>query len=205
MEKRAMIAAIVFDVGGVLVRTHSWEGRLAWDTRLGLSPGTVEQLVFNSEHGQAAQCGRVHAAEHWAWVGEELGLSAESLTQFRTDFWAGDELDDALISFICQQKQLRKTAIISNAMDDLRADLRHRWGIADAFDLIVVSAEFGTMKPDPSIYQYTLKKLNIQPEQSVFIDDFAHNIAAARAVGMHAIHFTPQTDLYAELAQLGVD
>ncbi|MCO5199575.1 MAG: HAD-IA family hydrolase [Anaerolineae bacterium] len=195
-----MIEAVVFDFGGVLVRTVSWERRLAWDARLGMVPGTVEHLVFNSEHGQAAQCGAVRATEHWAWVAAELGLSAESLSQLQTDFWAGDQLDDVLIAFICRQKQLRKTAIISNAMDDLRVDLAHKWGIADAFNLIVISAEFGVMKPDSAIYRHTLDQLEIAPQAAIFIDDFAHNVAGAQAVGMHAIHYTPQLDLYAALA-----
>lgn len=199
-----MIDAMIFDVGGVLVRTVSWERRLAWDAQLGLAPGTVEQLVFNSDHGQAAQCGTVTAEEHWEWVAAELGLSAESRTQFQTDFWAGDKLDYALITFICRQKQLRKTAIISNAMDDLPVNLAHKWGIADAFDVIVGSAEFGVMKPDPAIYLHTLDRLGVAPQAALFIDDFAHNVAGAQAVGMHAIHFKPDRDLYAALAAYNI-
>jgi epoxide hydrolase-like predicted phosphatase len=199
-----MIKAVIFDVGGVLLRTQSWEKRLAWDARLGLAPGTVEQMVFNSEHGRAAQCGQVTAEAHWQWVGEQLGLSAETLTQFRTDFWAGDKMDTDLIAYIRRLRPAYITAIISNYMDSLRDELTHDFQVADAFDLIVVSAEFGTMKPDPRIYQYTLDQLDVVPDQSVFIDDFAHNIAAARNIGMHAIHYTSEIDLYAELAQLGV-
>jgi putative hydrolase of the HAD superfamily len=188
----------------VLLRTYSWDKRLAWDARLGCAPGTVEQLVFNSDHGRAAQRGQVTAEVHWLWIGDQLGLSAESLAQFRRDFWAGDKMDYDLIAFIRTLRPTYTTAIISNYMDSLRAELTDEYQVANAFDLIVVSAEFGIMKPDPRIYEYTLTQLNVEPEQSVFIDDFAHNIAAARAVGMHAIHFTDQIDLSAELAQLGV-
>jgi putative hydrolase of the HAD superfamily len=47
--------------------------------------------------------------------------------------------------------------------------------------------------------------LGRQPEEAVFIDDFAHNIEAARQLGMAAIHFKPTTNLADELAELGVN
>ncbi|HRJ45238.1 MAG TPA: HAD-IA family hydrolase, partial [Caldilineaceae bacterium] len=94
--------------------------------------------------------------------------------------------------------------IISNFMDDLRRSLSEKYPIADAFDLIVISAEEKVMKPDPVIFQRTIERLGRRPEECVFVDDFAHNVEGARAVGMHAIHYTPQTDMKAELAKLGV-
>ncbi len=183
--------AIIFDFGGVLVRTQTWQPRLQWDTRLGLDPCTAEQLVFNSEHGQAAQHGVYTEAQHWAWVGAQLGLSKTELLNFRLDFWAGDQLDGRLITFIHQLRKRVKTSIISNAMDGLRHDLTHKWGIADAFDDIVVSAEFGTMKPDSAIYHHALERLGVAAESAVFIDDFAHNIVGCEAVGINGIHYPP--------------
>ena len=61
------------------------------------------------------------------------------------------------------------------------------------------------MKPDAAIYERALVRLGRRPEEAVFIDDFAHNIEAARQLGMAAIHFRPTTNLAEELAKLGVD
>jgi beta-phosphoglucomutase-like phosphatase (HAD superfamily) len=49
-----MIQAVIFDVGGVLLRTEDRAPRQAWEARLGLEPGGAEALVFNSEMGQKA-------------------------------------------------------------------------------------------------------------------------------------------------------
>ena len=43
------IRAVLFDVGGVLVRTFDHSGRQQWEARLGLPPGGAEALVLNSE------------------------------------------------------------------------------------------------------------------------------------------------------------
>jgi HAD superfamily hydrolase (TIGR01509 family) len=89
-------------------------------------------------------------------------------------------------------------------MDDLLEMITHHYPLADAFDLIVGSAYQRVMKPAPEIFLWTLAQLGREPHEAVFIDDFAHNIEGARAVGMAAIHFRPGTDLVAELAALGV-
>ena len=64
-EKNTPIKAVIFDVGGVLLRTVSYRPRHSWDERLRLAPGSVEHLVFNSDLGTAAQLGEVTTDAHW--------------------------------------------------------------------------------------------------------------------------------------------
>ena len=109
-----------------------------------------------------------------------------------------------MISFIRSLRPSYQTAIISNATDGLNSSLSDKFKIADAFDLIVGSAEVKIMKPDPAIYEYALQGLNRVADESVFIDDFAHNIEAARKLGMATVHFRPGISVPAELADLGV-
>jgi epoxide hydrolase-like predicted phosphatase len=199
-----LIKAIIFDVGGVLVRTADRTSRNTLEQRLGLKAGESEQIVFNSEMGTKAQQGAITTLELWAWVQQHLRLNDEDFQAFQRDFWGGDRLDTALVDNIRRLKQRYQTAIISNATDNLRETLTINYPMADAFDLIVGSAYEKVMKPAPVIFERTLARLGRQPEEAVFIDDFAHNIVGARAVGLHAIHFTPQLDLLAELAGLGV-
>lgn len=199
-----MIKAIIFDVGGVLIRTADHTRRRQWETRLGLAPWESEQLVFNSEMGTKAQRGEVRDEALWTWVGDHLQLNETDLAAFARDFWAGDMLDAALMALIRRLKSVYQTAVLSNQTDALRTLLTDDLRIADAFDTIVISAEVGVMKPDPRIYQITLERLGCAPQEAIFIDDFAHNVDGARAVGMTAVHFTPQIDLPRELAHLGV-
>jgi putative hydrolase of the HAD superfamily len=195
---------VIFDVGGVLVRTFDRSRRSALEERLGLQPGEAEYIVFNSEMGTKAQLGAISARELWAWVQRHLNLDNSELAAFQRDFFAGDRLDTALVDYVRSLKPKYQTAIISNAMDNLREVVVHHYPMADAFDLIVGSAYEKVMKPAPAIFERTLARLGRRPEEALFIDDFAHNVAGAQALGMHAIHFTPNLDLPAALARLGV-
>jgi epoxide hydrolase-like predicted phosphatase len=199
------IQAIIFDVGGVLVRTADYSHRRNLEKRLGLAEWESEKIVFNSEKGRHAQRGKVTNDHLWETVAAQLSLSSNALAQFKREFWGGDVLDEEMVDLIRQLKSRYQTAIISNATDSLRETLQTTYPIADAFDLIVVSAEEKVMKPDPEIYQRTLDRLGREAAESVFIDDFAENIAAARELGMNVIHFNPFTDLSAEFIKLGIE
>lgn len=199
-----MIRAIIIDVGGVLIRTLSRASRLAWERRLGLTEWESDEIVFNSDVGTEAQLGKIGDEELWAQVGGRLDLSGADLEQFRRDFWAGDRVDESLYDFVRSLRPRYQTAVISNATDSLRQRMKQEYGIAEGFDLIVVSAEERVMKPDPVIYQRALDRLGRSPEETIFIDDSRENVAAARDLGMVGIHFKAELDIARELANYGV-
>lgn len=200
-----MIKAVIFDVGGVLIRTHDHSYRRQWEQQLGLDEGQSEAIVFSGEMGTKAQSGAITTEALWEWIGRRLALDDETLRAFRRDFWAGDALDEELVAYIRSLRPHYQTAIISNATDNLHHALSELFNIADAFDLIVGSAAEKVMKPEPEIFHRTLKRLGRAPGEAVFIDDHPENVAGARSVGMHAIHFREGMDLPAALARLGVE
>jgi glucose-1-phosphatase len=199
-----MIKAVIFDVGGVLIRTDDPAPRQRLEQRLGLSAGQAEFLVFNSPVGMQAQRGEIPFSAVWQWVRQELGLDATGLEAFRQEFLGGDRLDTGLVEYIRRLRSHYQTAILSNNNDTLREMLVNDYPMADAFDLIVCSADEGIMKPDPAIYLLTLERLGRAPAEAIFVDDAPHNVTAARAVGLHSIHYTPGLDLPAAMAVLGV-
>lgn len=199
------IKAIIFDVGGVLIRTADRSSRQRLEERLGLAEWESEKIVFNSDTGRMAQRGEVTNDALWQTVADHLSLTEDDLKQFKREFWGGDVLDTEMVELIRKLKARYKTAIISNATDSLRKTLNTHHPIADAFDLIVVSAEEKVMKPDPDIYVQTLERLGVEAAESIFVDDFAENIAAARSLGMNAIHFNASVNLAAELQKFGVE
>jgi len=201
------IRTVIFDFGGVLMRTVTRAPRLELEQRFGLEPGGADEAVFGSPLWDNVQLGRLSNAEFWADAGRRLGLGAGESTEFRDEFreafWSGDRLDGELVALI---RHLRgegyRTALLSNAPADLRL-LLDELGIADAFDVTIISGCEGLMKPDPAIFELALARLDVRADEAVFVDDFRVNVAAARQVGLHAIRFRGLSPLRKRLRELG--
>lgn len=200
-----MIRAVIFDVGGVLIKTPNRSSRLNWERNLNLDEWQSEAIVFGGDMGTKAQLGEITNSQLWEWVGKRLNLSPAELERFRSDFWAGDILDNEMVDYIRSLRPFYQTAIISNATDALRESLTVTYPIIDSFDLVVCSAEEHMMKPNEKIYLRTLDRLGRIPAEAVFIDDSEANVQAARKVGMAAVHYRPGLKLAKALAPLGVN
>jgi epoxide hydrolase-like predicted phosphatase len=197
-----LIKSVIFDVGGVLVRTHDQSGRRKWEACLGLKPGSLAQLVFNSEPGCKAQLGQASSQEVWAWVGTHLGLNRDELATLKHDFWAGDQVDHDLCDYIRRLRTRYYTGMLSNSWARDSRAMAKKFGFADCFDVFVTSAEVGVMKPDARIYQIAMQRLGVSPSESVFVDDFSENIEAARRLGMYVIQFAAPAQAREQLEEL---
>ena len=201
------LKAVIFDVGGVLIRTHSRAGREKWAEQLGLAPWEFESFIFGGESGRATQLGQKTEQAHWQWLGQHFNLTAPELSQMRRDFFAGDVLNEPLVAYIKQLRQsgTYRLGLLSNFGDAARRLWREVYPFIDYFEGVVISAEVGLMKPDPRIYHLAAESVQVAPAEALFVDDFIENVAGARAVGMPALHFTdPALGLQALAAATGL-
>jgi putative hydrolase of the HAD superfamily len=81
-----------------------------------------------------------------------------------------------------------KTFVLSNVGTYL-SDNRDAFEIFSEMEKCIFSAEVGHIKPNRDMFEYLTKTCNILPEETVFIDDNAKNIAGAEAFGIKGYLF----------------
>jgi epoxide hydrolase-like predicted phosphatase len=187
------IRAIIFDLGGVLLRTTDFEPRERLAASLHMNRHQLEQFIFGGESGDRAQRGEISAQQHWENLRRQIKYSPEEFSRLVSDFFAKDEIDEALIDYVRGLRKTYKTALLSNAWDDLRQVITEKWHFEDAFDTMIISAEECVAKPDLRIFQLALDRLGVTADQAIFVDDMDRNVEGALQAGLHAIQFqTPQ-------------
>ncbi len=67
------------------------------------------------------------------------------------------------------------------------------WGRYEGFDYVSLSAEAGMTKYDPGFFTNTLDYFHISPEDALFVDDVANNIAVAEVVGLATLYANKET------------
>lgn len=182
---------VIFDWGGVLMRTEDYAPRHRWDEKLGLPAGAVERVVHGLPEWEQVQRGRVSLDAYWSAVQQALGLTPADTLALAESFYSGDRLDEELVAFI---RELRSRGVpvglLSNNGPALAAEIE-ALGLGGLFTTQVISATIGVMKPDARAYHAALDALGIRPEEALFIDDSPANVEGARRVGMRALHFQP--------------
>jgi epoxide hydrolase-like predicted phosphatase len=196
------IEAVIFDLGGVLLRTTSPEVRSRLEQELGFAPGTLDERIWGGPEWQLAEIGAITYEEYWQRVGATLGLTtSEQISAFRQEYFSQDHLDQELIDLIRRLRSRYKIGLLSNAPDRLGYWLKDNWYIEDVFDAIVYSADAGLAKPDPRIYRLILDRLDVQPSEALFIDDSPVNVEGAAVLGMKALRFTDSQSLKDKLGK----
>jgi FMN phosphatase YigB (HAD superfamily) len=195
------IQAVIFDIGGVLVRRADAAPLRRWERRLGLEEDELGEIVYTNPISQQATLGNATPDQAWAYVGRHLGLSPGDTEALRRDFERGMAWDTDLLDFVRSLRPRVKTAAISDAWSDAR-DLVRPYVDADTFDLIVFSAEEGVKKPDPEIYRRALSRLDVAPPEAIFCDDRQPNVEGACRLGIHAFLFSDPRQARHEIVRL---
>ncbi len=182
------LKAILFDLGGVILRTEYQAPRQQLAERFGMDYDDIDKLVFNSPSAFRAAMGEISEEEHWHTLMRFLKQPADAYEKFRDEFFGGDVLDRTLLDFLRSVKPACKVGLISNNWSGLREYI-HRERFDDVFDAMVISAEVKVMKPSARIYHMALEQLGVSPAEAVFVDDVWENIQACEKVGMKGILF----------------
>ena len=69
---------------------------------------------------------------------------------------------------------------------------------------IVTPQDVGSIKPQSKIYEYTLERMKLKPEEAIFIDDSEINVLAANQLGINGLLYDNIYKLSKDLADLGV-
>jgi FMN phosphatase YigB (HAD superfamily) len=113
------------------------------------------------------------------------------------NLWPYEMLNAGLTQFLVILRPRYKVAILSNGGS--REAMNRKFRLNRLVDLQVYDGEEGIAKPDARIYQRTLTRLGVQPEESVFVDDTESNIDAAQWLGIHSVYFESTAQAIAEI------
>jgi epoxide hydrolase-like predicted phosphatase len=195
------IRAIIFDLGGVLLRTADFSPREQLASSMGMNRDELEELIFGGKSGVRAQKGEISVEEHLEYVRNKLGCSREDFKEVLDIYFAEDVLDFDLVDYVRNLHIRYNTALLSNSTSDLRERIAEKWHFEDAFDSMIISGEVGVSKPDPRIFRLALDKLGVNAHEAIFVDDVADNVEAAKAAGMNAIQFKTPAQVRREIEQ----
>jgi epoxide hydrolase-like predicted phosphatase len=196
------IRAVVFDIGGVLEVIPDLGITQRWEARLGLPAGGLDERMHEAWVG--GSIGTITEHDVHQAVRERLGLDEPQLEAFMADLWREylGTANTELIEYVRQLRPRYRTGILSNSFVGAREREQAAYGFEDLVDEIVYSHESGMNKPDPRIYALVCERLDVRPEETVFMDDADRCVEGALRADLHAIRFQDNAQAIGEVEKL---
>jgi len=194
---------IVFDLGGVV---FNW------------LPDTIVQRVF--EDSETQDLVKAEIFEHVDWVeldrgtitfdqaamrgASRTGLPRESIEELLNEVPPSLTPIQGTIDLIRSiQDSNNRFFVLSNMHIASISYLEEKHAIWDMFEGVVISSRIQKVKPEVEIYEYLLSEYELDPTETVFIDDMNENLAAARSTGIQTIQFVGASQCRQALVDLG--
>ena len=197
-----MIKAIIFDFGRVISAQKPASLFSIYENDLGLEPGTINSIMFNSKAWKDALLGSKTVEEFWEEIGPQLNLNSRTeIDAFRRRYHADEAVNHSVVDLLQRLYGRHKLAVLSNSPPGLSQWLAD-WNLLYLFDTVFCSGDEGVVKPEPAAFKITLQRLAVEPEEAVFIDDTDEHVAASRKMGLQGILFTTGEALEEELVGL---
>jgi putative hydrolase of the HAD superfamily len=199
-----MIKTILFDLGNVILPFDLMRLATRLAPHTALSSDTVLETLWNEALAEHFETGRMSPKEYFDHVSVQCGfknLPYDRFIEIFNDIFVEDAAVGRLIHDLCDDYQL---GLISNINPIHAPYILDKYPVLKKFRRLWFSNEAGVRKPNPAIYRMALDHFSAIPSETVFIDDMPGNVAAARSIGINAIHFQGYDDLSDALNKLGV-
>ena len=199
------IKNVVFDLGGVLV---DWNPRYLY-RKIFSSEEQIEEFLSNvctMEWNAQQDAGRtmVEATEILVNKFPDRQDEIRAYYQRWTEMFDGHIQGTLDILNRLKEKDQHRLLALTNWSGETFPTARKLFPFLSLFEGIVVSGDEKLIKPDHRLYQILFERYQIDPQDSVFIDDSLPNVKSAKQLGMTALHFDNSDKLAVELSTLGI-
>ncbi len=191
---------LLVDWGGVLT-TNLFDSFRAFCTAEALEPEAIgrhfrehresREMLINLETGTLPE------EEFEPMFAAALGVEPTGLID---RLFAGSGPEPAMFDALLSARRAGiRTGLISNSWGTRRYP---RDQFAELFDGVVISGEVGMRKPAPEMYTLGAERIDVPPEQCVYVDDLPFNLTPAAELGMATVHHVAAEQTVAELEAL---
>ncbi|MFE1895158.1 HAD-IA family hydrolase [Streptomyces yangpuensis] len=194
---------LILDFGGVLT-TPLLPAVLAFERREGLLQGACLAALYKDDEGvritSDLERGAVSQTEWNEFAGKMLGISPENLMgRIFGDLRPEPLLIDAAAA---ARRAGIKVSILSNSVGLAPWDLYDGYELDRLYDVVVISEHHLLRKPDPELFEITLKLMDLPADECVFVDDTVAYTEAAEKLGITGVHNEDPKQTVAALSEL---
>lgn len=186
-----MIKNIVFDVSGVLLKFNFW-GCIEFFNWSPEVKKQISEIIFESEKGQEFFNGKISTIKFYKTLIKQYPNHKDEIKQIFYPESLPHMMPPNYNTFELL-KELKESGyniyILSNMDKSMSEYFRNVFEIDNYISGAVYSFEVNFKKPNRKIFDALIEKYNLNPSETLYIDDSTKNTEAARNLGFNTIVF----------------
>lgn len=202
------VKSLLFDLGRVVIDIDFDRTIAYWSRAAGCDPRAIAQAFEANVRGSVVfgrhERAQIADAEFFADLRRSLGLDLDEATFLEgwNDIFVGEM--PGIAEVLHRAGSRFPLYALSNTNPAHHAAFAVRFApLLSHFQRLYLSHEMGMRKPEAAIYLAVAADMGVRPEEILFFDDLAENVAAARGVGMRAVQVRSLADIEAAIAECG--
>ena len=212
-KKRGGIKAVAFDVGGVLQLAKKSDSHKKLHANIGVHQKLARKFklsidnyfdFIDSDYVLSIE-GKIKKEKLISDFSKRFKVSGKKIESFYKKAYKNEFRKNKFLLRYAKKLKKRgvKVAILSDQWQLSISALipKKFYGI---FDLVVVSCNEGVRKPNSRIYKILLRKLKLNPQEVLFVDNRDWNLSPAKKLGMRALLFRGNKDFKKRIKELNI-
>ncbi|MEP6715292.1 MAG: HAD family phosphatase [Terriglobia bacterium] len=202
---KALIKAIIFDLGRVIVPFDYRRGYALLEARCGIPAAEIPGRIAPTGLVERFECGQIEPRDFVEQLSGQLGLKT-GYDDF-CQIWSSIFLPETLISEELLKGLARsyRLVLLSNTNAIHFEMIRSNYPLLRHFHALILSYEVGAMKPAPVMYRKAIEAAGCRAEECFFTDDIAAYVKGATEQGIDAVQFRSAAQIEEELRRRGVN
>lgn len=198
-----MIKVIMLDIGDVLINSkRSFDGIYEEFARaIGAPPEKMVKL--HNQYLDRMLYGKVSARGFFALIKKRFHTKGDFKKIWIDVAMKNITLNKQLLRTVDKLRAHYPMVLLSN-VSQMRSFVDERFDLYSHFDHAFLSYKLKMQKPSKKIFDHVLRKLNVQPEDVLFIDDKESNLKVARELGIKCIQFNNNAQFKTEITPFGL-
>jgi epoxide hydrolase-like predicted phosphatase len=200
-----VIKGIIFDIGGVLVDVRIKSFFEHFVSQTGFSKEQLYSMIIMGGEWDRFEKGLITEEQLKVKIEREHGIKPEVMDKMASDWRKTLKPVPETIEIARKLKGRYRLFALSNVDEKTTKQCLDRFDFYRHFDGVILSWKVHMRKPERDIYEYTLKRMGMKPEEIVFIDNFPLNLPAAKKMGIHTVLYKDPGQLESDLKKLGIE
>ena len=206
MVNDKQIKVIFFDIGDVLLKIHP-ERMISKISNCANIPYEVVERAFPQNAHDAYERGKM---TDYDWYMSCKTALPQNNSLSEDQFWESWSLllgnETEVVDILINLKKNYKIWLLSNTNPmHIKNEIESKYVFQKLVDGGIYSYDVGYRKPEKEIYHIACDSAEVNPGNSIFIDDLEENIIGANKAGIKGVHYKNTIELLKELTRLNIN